>query len=120
VAKSSATRRDVSRLEVDGEGFVGDVVFGQHRRERTEGRRLDDVDADGEKVGMHLRDGVRPCEHEILVAAFEARTTEVVGTEVEILDIRAKGTVENDDTLGDDVKIRASSHDLTSLSASVS
>jgi len=52
---------------------------------------------------VHRLDDVRPGEAQHLVAPFERRSTEVVGGEVEVLDERAEGSIENDDALADSI-----------------
>ena len=77
--------------------------------------RLDHVDADLEERVVHVRDHVGAGEHEHLVAALEVGAAEVVGAEVEVLDVGAERAVEDDDALGDGVEVGLGGHDLTSL-----
>ena len=78
---------------------VGDVVLGQHGAEAAEAGGLDGVDADVEEGGVHPGDDVGPGQAQHLVAAFEGLPAEVVGREVETLDVGAEGAVEDDDPL---------------------
>ena len=53
---------------------------------------------------MQLGDGVGPGLDEDLVAALEVRASEVVRSQVEELEVRAGGAVEDDDTLANACK----------------
>ena len=56
------------------------------------------------KASCIAGDDVGPGEHEVLVAALEVGAAEVVGVEVERLDVGAEGTVVEDDALRDRVE----------------
>ena len=118
MANSSATSR-ASRAGGDVElvGLVGDVVLVEHRREAAEARRLDGVDADVEERGVHAADDVRPGEAQHLVAALQRFAAEVVGGEVETLDVRAEGAIEDDDPFGNGIEVGLASHCRSTLPA---
>ena len=78
-------------------------------RERAEGGRLDDVDADLEERRRASRDDVGPGEAEHLVAALELGAAEVVDGQARGLEVGAEGAVEDDDALVHHVQER---HDL--------
>ena len=90
---------DAGGGDVELVGLVGDVVLGEHGREAAEAGRLDGVDADVEERRVHAGDDVGAGEAEHLVAALERGAAEVVGGEVETLDVRAERAVEDDDAL---------------------
>ena len=54
-----------------------------------------------EELRVHLGDLVGPGEDEVLVAALERGSAEVVGAEVAALDPGAEGAVEDDDPFGE-------------------
>ena len=107
-----AARRNVQLVRL-----VGDVVLVEHGREAAEARRLDGVDADVEEGRVHAADLVGPSETQHLVAALQRGTPEVVGGEVEPLDVRAERTVEHDDPFGDGVEVGLPGHGPCRLSA---
>ena len=72
------------------------LVLVEHEGEGAEGGGLDRVDAGLEVLGVHLLDQLGPGEHEVLVAALERGTAEVVGAEVLVLHPRAEGAVEDE------------------------
>src|SRR3954447_7076614 len=88
---------DLGGLQVDLVGLVGDAVLAEWNGERTEGRRLDDVDPHREEVLVHLGDEIGPREHEHLVAAFERRPAEVVGGQALLLHVGAERAVVDQD-----------------------
>ena len=52
---------------------------------------------------MHRADRVGAGPHDVLVAALELRPAEVLGPEIEPLDIGAEGAVKHDDALGENL-----------------
>ena len=96
---------DAGRGDVELVGPLADVVLGEHGGEGAEAGRLDGVDPGGEERFVHAGDDVGPGEAEHLVAALEGEPTEVVGTEVERLDVGAEGAVEHDDPLAHRVQV---------------
>ena len=125
---------DVARLSIGGElvgdlpgeaaggdvqlvRLVGDVVLVEHGREAAETRRLDGVDADIEERRVHPADDVGTGETEELVATLQRFTAEVVGGEVEALDVRAEGAVEDDDPFGNGIEVGLASHCRSTLPA---
>ena len=90
---------DAGGGDVELVGLVGDVVLGEDGGEAAEAGRLDGVDADVEERRVHPGDDVGPGEAEHLVAPLERRAAEVVGREVETLDVGAEGAVEDDHPL---------------------
>ena len=101
---------DAGGGDVELVGLVGDVVLVEHRREAAEARRLDGVDADVEERGVHAADDVGPGEAQHLVAALERGAAEVVGGQVEALDVRPEGAVEDDDPFGDGIEVGLPGH----------
>ena len=95
---------ETGRSDVELVGLVGDVVFGEHQREAAEARGLDGVDADLEECRVHPPDRVRSREAQHLVAPLERGTAEVVGGEVEVLDVGAERAIEDDHSLVDGVE----------------
>ena len=77
-------------------------VLGEHERGRAEGVGLEDVGAGSEETLVHALDDVGPRQHEVLVAALQVGAAEVVGAEVEVLDRRAHGAVEDEDPLAEE------------------
>ena len=86
-------------LLVDGERLVGDPVLVEHQGERAERRRLHRVDAGLEVLRVHPLDQVGAGEDEPLVAPFECRAPEVVGSEPLVLHPGAERAVEHEHTL---------------------
>src|SRR5690606_35994024 len=74
---------------------------------------LDDVASDLEERGVDVFDRVRPREHEVVVAALEARAAEVRGRELERLDARAHRAVVDEDALLEGLEVAALAHDIT-------
>ncbi len=103
--------------DVEVVGLVGDVVLVEHRREAAEAGRLDGVDADVEERGVHAADDVRTGEAQHLVAALERLAAEVVGGEIETLDVRAERAVEDDDPFGNGIEVGLAGHCSSTLSA---
>ena len=81
-------------------GPVGDPVLGEDQTEGPEGGGLHCVDAGGEVLAVHLADEIGAGEDEVLVAALEVGTAEIVGAEITALDPGAEGAVEDQDALG--------------------
>ena len=65
------------------------------------------------KRGVHAGDDVGPGQAEHLVAALEREPAEVVGGEVETLDVGAEGAVEHDDSFGDRIEVGLSRHEAS-------
>ncbi len=94
--------RDAGRRDVDRVVLGLEPVLGQHQRRRPEGVGLEDVGAGGEKALVDALDDVWTGQDEILVAALEVGTAEVLGAEIEGLDRRPHGAVEHEDALGEE------------------
>ena len=88
-------------------GPLGDVVLAERDGEGAEAGGLDDVDADVEEGVVHPGDDVGPGDDEQLVAALEGLAAEVVGAQVEGLDVGAEGAVVDDDALVDEIEVPA-------------
>ena len=97
---------DLGGAAVDLERGIGDLVLVQHERERAERRGLDRIHAGFEVLRVHLGDEVRPGEHQVLVAAFERESAEVVGAEILALHPGTERTVEDEDALAQRVEER--------------
>src|SRR5690606_16997722 len=80
-------------------GPVGDAVLGEGDGEGAERGGLDRVHADPQERLVHAGDDVRAGLDQHLVAALEGGAAEVVGPEVELLDVRPEGAVEYDHAL---------------------
>ena len=76
---------------------IGEAVFAERHRERTEGVGLDDVDAELAVGAMETLDHVGSGDAEYLVAALELWTAEVVGGQVLLLEPGARRSVVDDD-----------------------
>ena len=71
----------------------------EHGGERTEGVRLDDVDADVEERRVQVPDHVGTGEAEDVDAALVRRAAVVVERRLAEMEVRADSAVEDDDTL---------------------
>ena len=90
--------------EGDLVGPVGHAVLAERDGEGAEGVRLDHVGADLEVRRVQRGHRVGPGDGEVLVAALEGLTAEVVGGQVLGLQPGARGAVVHDDTLGNQVE----------------
>ncbi len=90
--------------ERDLVGPVGHAVLAERDGEGAEGVRLDHVGAHLEVRRVQRGHGVGPGDGEVLVAALEGLTAEVVGRQVLGLQPGARGAVVDDDTLGNQVE----------------
>ena len=108
---------DAGGGDVELVGLVGDAVLVEDRGEAAEAGRLDGVDTDVEERGVHAGDDIGPGGAEHLVAAFERRPAEVVGTQVDALDVGAEGAVEHDDPPLDRLEVGLACHEGPRLPA---
>ena len=76
---------------------VTQAVLGEHRGEGAEGVGLHDVAAHLVERSVDLLDGVGPGHDQQLVAPFELRSAEVLGSELLDLQVGSHGPVEHDD-----------------------
>ena len=83
------------RTLVQGVGVILEPVFRQHHRCSTEGVRFDHIAAGIEELSMHRLHCIRLGDHQIFVAAFQGFTTEIIGTEVQLLQRGTRGSVEH-------------------------
>jgi hypothetical protein len=88
-------------------GSLGDAVLGEGHGEGPEGVRLHDVDADLEEGGVEVGDDVGAGDVEDLVTPFEPLPAEVGGGEADALEVRAGGTVGDEDAAGQGVEVGA-------------
>ena len=103
--------------QVELVGSLADAVLAERYGEGAEAGGLHDVDADLEEGVVHAGDDLGTGDDEQLVAALEGLTAEVVGAELERLDVRAEGAVVDDDALRDEVEVPAATHGPTRLPA---
>ena len=100
---ASRARRVAARFSSSAR--VGEPVFGEDHREPAEGVGLHDVGPGLEERAVDRRHGIGARDDEDLVAAFERRPAEVVGRQVEELEARAHGPVEDDDPVASRGKV---------------
>ncbi len=94
---SSAARRLISQRP------VGQAVLGQHQRGPAEGIRLDHVRAGVEVLRVHPAHEIGAGQDQVLVAALELRAPEVLGSQVLALHPGARGPVEDQNPLGEEL-----------------
>ena len=93
--------RDLGGAAVDLDGLVRQAVLGEHERRAPEGVRLDHVGAGREVVRVHFSDEIGPRQDQVLVAALEVRTSEILRRQVLALHPRPRRPVEHEDALGE-------------------
>ena len=91
--------RDLSRGPPNLLRLRHEVVLGEHHRHGAERVRLDDVSPGLEESAVDALDGVGPGEVQALVTAVVLLAAEVVGSEVQRLDARAHGAVDDQNPL---------------------
>src|SRR5271166_3114304 len=79
--------------------LVRETVLAEDVGNRAESRGLDEVGAGLEEAAMHGADDVGPGEDDMLVAALVLRAAEILGPEVEALDVSAERAVDHEDTI---------------------
>ena len=94
------------RGEVDLVGSVLQVVFAERNAECAEAVRLDDIRAGGEVVGVHLGDDVGPGDRQKVGAPVEGLTAEVVGGQADLLQVGARGAIEDHDAFAQKLQVR--------------
>ena len=87
-------------LAVEALGLVGQAVLGQHHRRGAEGIGLNDVGAGLQVTPVYFLDDIGPGEGQVLVAPFVFRASEVIGSQVAVLDGGAHGPVHHQQALG--------------------
>jgi cob(I)alamin adenosyltransferase len=95
---------------VQVEGLFRDLVLRENRGEAAETGSLQGVDSHVEKGSVHALDDIGPSGAQHLVAPFETRSAEVVGSEVETLNEGAECTVEHDHSFLQGVEVELSRH----------
>ena len=89
---------------VERESLVLDAVFGQHDRGGAEGVGFDHIGPHLQELAMHGLHGVRPGDHQVLVATLQGRAAEILGAEIHQLQRRAGGAIEHEHRPGGFVK----------------
>jgi hypothetical protein len=80
---------------IDRKSLILESVFGQHNGGGSKRVGFDHIASRLQKLAMHSLHGVRPGEHELLVAPFQGGPTEILGGQVEKLQRGAGGSVKN-------------------------
>src|SRR6202034_3123272 len=86
-------------------GAPGDAVLGEDHRETPEGVRLDHLGTHLDEVAVQPLDDVGPRVDQDFVAALELGAAEVRGRQLGQLEVRAGGSVEDDDPLAQRAEI---------------
>ena len=87
--------RQLGGALVHGEGLILKVVLRQHDRGCTEGVGLDHIGTHLQELAMHRLHGIGAGEHQVLIAALQRRTTEILGRQVHLLQRGSSGTVKH-------------------------
>ncbi len=100
VLKASASSAgELGGALIDSMGLVRETVLAEDVGDCAKGRGFDKVGAHFEEALMHLADSVGAGEDDVFVAALVLRAAEVLGSEIEPLDIGAERAVDHEDAL---------------------
>ena len=80
---------------VQGEGVIFQPVFRKNDGCSTKGVCLDHIAARIKKLSMHSLDCIGPGDHQIFVAALQGFSTEIIGTEIQLLQGSPRGSVKH-------------------------
>ncbi len=111
-------RREPCRGDADLVRAILQAVLREDGRERAEGVRLHDVDADVEERGVQVADHVRSGHGEGIDAALDVGTAVVVDGWLAQMEVRADGAVVDDDALVHRLQERHSRQATGALSSS--
>jgi len=95
--------RQLRRGKVQLVGIVRKAVLGEHQFRSAKGIGLDDIRAGVQVSAMDAEHHIRPGAHQVLIAPFECRAAEVLGSQLPLLQHGPHGPVENQYTLLEDV-----------------